>query len=180
MKNKKHKKVQGLLNRPLFEQTVAFGVAALVVGAVAYIGILTQKTELSAARPPTLETAIQNADEGPEKISLTLKGTNFVQGTTVALGGRVISDVTYISPTTLRAVAALHDYNGNAIKVTNPDGRFVEYTGMPRALVAEKNNAIKLSVLMSRIYTDYPPADLDGDGMVSLQDMAVMQGAWTW
>lgn len=180
MKHKKQKKVQGLLNRPLVEQTVAYGVAALVVGVVAYIGVLTQEAELTAARPPTLETAIQNADEGPKKISLILKGSNFEQETTVALGGRVVSDVTYISPTTLRAVAALYAYNGSTIKITNPDGQFVEYTGAPQATVPEKVNAIKLSVLMSRIHTDYPPLDLDGDGIVNLQDMAVMQGAWTW
>lgn len=181
MQNKK-KKEYGLLNRPLFEHVTVFGVAALVMGAVAYIGIVTSRAELNAARPPTITTAVRDADALPGTFGLTIQGSNFEPGATVKMGEQVLAEATYVSSTTLRAVMTLPLPTSDSVTVTNPDGQSGNYDGASKIAeqVTTKASALSLSVVMSHMDTEYAAADMDGDGHVGIPDMAMIQGAWTW
>lgn len=182
MKYKKHKKAHGLLNRPLFERTAVYGVAALVISAVAYVGVLTDKGDMAAARPPTIDTAIHDAGASPDKISFTLKGSHFLPGATVTLGERVVTEVTYVSSSTLRAVTTSPPTAHDTLIVKNPDGQSAVLASlpMPAAKESPQISVMDMSVVLSNMGGKNPAADLSDDGNVDAADLAVLLGAWAW
>ena len=55
--------------------------------------------------------------------SVTINGTDFNASSTVSLGGVPISQVTFISSTTINIVAPVHDPGAVDVVLTNPDGQ---------------------------------------------------------
>ena len=72
--------------------------------------------------PPTVGSLSRDVGSTAGGASLTITGTNFVNGATVAFGSAAVSSVTFVSSTSIRVVAPSHAAGTVDVKVTNPSG----------------------------------------------------------
>ncbi len=116
---------------------------------------------------------------------VTITGTNFVNGATVAFGSTNATAVTFVSSTTLRATAPAGTGSASVV-VTNPDAQKATlaaaytYLSLGDANNDGRVNAIDLSILISHDGQNYAQADFNADGTVGSADLAILLGRWTW
>jgi len=90
---------------------------------------------------------------------ITITGKNFVNGATVAIGGKPATDVKVISSTKITAKTPPGDIGSADVTVTNPDGKSAT---VPDGFVYTE--AVKL----------YPPWDVNQDGIVDIFDLVLV------
>jgi hypothetical protein len=71
---------------------------------------------------PTVTSVSPNKGTRSGGTSVTVTGTNFVNGATVSFGGVPATSVTFVSATKLTAVTPAHAQGSVSVAVTNPDG----------------------------------------------------------
>jgi hypothetical protein len=72
---------------------------------------------------PTVTSVSPNKGTRSGGTSVTVTGTNFVNGATVSFGGVSATSVTFVSATGLTAVTPAHVQGSVSVAVTNPDGQ---------------------------------------------------------
>jgi len=71
--------------------------------------------------PPTVTSVTPNSGPTPGGTAVTISGTNFVAGATVALGGVAATGVTVVNATTITGTTGAHAAGAVNVVVTNPD-----------------------------------------------------------
>ncbi len=72
---------------------------------------------------PTVNTVTPASGPIAGGTTITIQGSDFVNGATVSVGGTAATGVTFVSSTTLNAVTPAHAAGTVPVMVTNPDGR---------------------------------------------------------
>jgi len=72
---------------------------------------------------PTISSVTPNSGPGAGGTGVTITGTNFVPGTTVAFGGTPAADMVVVGPGTINATTPAHAGGAVAVTVANPDGQ---------------------------------------------------------
>ncbi len=101
----------------------AGAVAVVVRNSDSQSGTLPNGFTYSTALPaPTVTSVTPNLGPLAGGTSVTITGTNFVSGATVAFGGSTVAG-TFVSSTTLTATAPAHAMGAVNVVVTNPDAQ---------------------------------------------------------
>ena len=78
---------------------------------------------LGTQPPPTVASVTPPGGSTDGGTTITIQGTNFVNGATVSVGGTVATGVTLVSSTTMTATTPAHAAGIVDVRVTNPDGQ---------------------------------------------------------
>ena len=90
---------------------------------------ISAASKFSYVAPPTLSAITPNAGATGGGTAVTLTGTGFISGATVAIGGVPCTKVVVVSATSITAVTGAHDPGTVDVKVTNPDTQMATLTG---------------------------------------------------
>lgn len=122
----------------------------------------------SAAQPPIINSVQMATNRGNRSLGLTVNGSNFSSGATVAIGGNP-ARVRSTSATEITAVAARKTAVGSPIVVTNPDGSVANavaaYPGpisistrLSGSNVSQKKQALKVKIQSALAFSRHPAA----------------------
>lgn len=117
---------------------------------------------------------------------VTISGSHFKSGATVAFGATNATNVTVVSNNSITVKVPAGSVGSVAVKVTNPDGQ----SGSKSSAFTYKKsgdsnndgriNGIDYSMLAQRDGTSDADADYNSDGTVGAADLAILLSAWTW
>lgn len=149
-------------------------IAALLVGAAALVGIAVERAAAPAAPTDSLATITSiSPPSGPSSgnTQITIKGTNFLGGSTVSFGGISAQSVKYISATTLTALTPRHA--AGIVDVTATSDHKVAtlrkaytYTGIPGRYSIVNQQPVTSQYYEGSLFTTPLPADV-GSHLVS-------------
>ena len=135
--------------------------------------------------PPTLTRVDPNRDMVAGGATVKITGENFQDAATVTIGGNMVSNVIFVSPTELTVDVPLGTAGNADVVVTNPDGKsntlaggFTYYIETPRFPPHDVNqdgevNILDLVAVASQFNTvgEGLPEDVNGDGRVNIFDL---------
>lgn len=119
-------------------------------------------------------------------LTITITGSNFVNGATVTIGGTSATSVTVVSSSVLTARTPARTVGSAAVVVKNPDNQTATLAnGINIRIAGDVNgdgrvNAIDLSFIITKDSQAFPEGDFDADGTIGAADMAILLAAWTW
>lgn len=128
--------------------------------------------DLTMVAAPTVTQSAPSAIANTGNTTLTLTGTNFVQGATVTIGGVAATNVVVTSPTTITLTAPPKAATCGAVVVvvTNPDGK----SGSASNILRYRSNTFGLLAAQSTAANSLTSprnlvlSDLNGDGKADI------------
>jgi phospholipase C len=92
-------------------------------------------------QPPAINSISPGTGPGGGGAGVTIRGSNFLAGATVTIGGSPLNNLKVLNSGTIQGTTPAHAAGGADVVVTNPDNQFAVYTAMLHNQSFEAGNA---------------------------------------